>query len=72
MGDWLTPQIVGSVLSLLNLGLWWLTSKNVKRIEVATNSMKDALVEATRVAAEAKGIAQGRRDVHEEQAQSKS
>lgn len=33
---------------------------NVQKIEVATNSMKDALVKATAVAAEAEGNKQGR------------
>ncbi len=33
---------------------------NVKKIEVATNSMKDALVQATRVAAHAQGLAEGK------------
>lgn len=35
-------------------------AKNVHKIEIATNSMKDALVEATKVAGELKGAADER------------
>ncbi len=35
------------------------SNENVKKIEIATNHMKDALVESTKVASHAQGLAEG-------------
>ena len=39
---------------------------DVRKIELATNSMKDALVQATAKASMAEGEAKGRQDAHDE------
>lgn len=38
------------------------TQRDMRKVELATNSMKDELVEATRLAATAVGVKQGRAD----------
>jgi len=46
-----------------------LQAEDIKRIEHATNGMKDALVEATRAKGEAVGYAQGMKDQRRETAE---
>jgi hypothetical protein len=43
------------------------TNENVKKIEIATNSMKDALVKATAAASHAAGLAEGLTQGRDEQ-----
>lgn len=43
-----------------------ITQTNVAKIEIATNSMKDALVEATGKASHAEGMAEGIKQGHQE------
>ena len=61
----------GSIAALINAlavayNIWqtWRVKTNVKIIEVATNSMKDALVAATQKAATAEGMAAGMVEGH--------
>lgn len=60
--DWL--QIAVSFLTLIGLigtvGMQLFTMVNVRKIEVATNSMKDALVASTAKASDLEGEKRGR------------
>lgn len=53
------------LIALTNLGtalmVWW-GKQDIRKIELATNSMKDALVEATAKASQAEGEIKGRAD----------
>lgn len=60
-------QLIIALGVLSNCALSWRNSRkidssneNVKKIEVATNHMKDALVAATAQASHAKGVAEGK------------
>ncbi len=44
---------------LINAGLFWIIGQNVRKIEIATNSMKDALVSSTAKASDAEGEKRG-------------
>jgi hypothetical protein len=44
----------------------WVVQENVQKIEIATNSMKDALIKATHEAALGEGVAKGRAEQHAE------
>lgn len=61
-------QLVTAVALAYNIWQTWRVKKNVQVIETATNSMKDALVEATAKASLAEGTAvglkQGRSEVN--------
>ena len=60
----LTFRVAGKVKEQSNT--LFETKENVKKIEIATNSMKDALVAATDAAAHAKGKVEGRAEVKAE------
>jgi hypothetical protein len=52
-------QVITSLAVAYNIWQTWHVKENVKIIEKATNSMKDALVAATDKAARAEGTATG-------------
>ncbi len=55
---WVSPQgviAVGMIVSLVN---GFINRRNIKKIELATNSMKDALIEATAKASHLEGRAE--------------
>jgi putative effector of murein hydrolase len=57
--SWLRPEgfvAVGIILTAIQNAI---NRRNIKKIELATNSMKDALVEATGRASHAEGKAEG-------------
>lgn len=60
MGDlntWLTLAV--AIFNAVTAVLVLLAKRDIKKIETATNSMKDALVETTAKAAKAEGVAEG-------------
>jgi len=59
-------MLVVAITGLLNVFVSLKTSAKVEQVHIATNSMKDQLVAATRSAATAEGIAAGRTQVHDE------
>jgi hypothetical protein len=64
ISDWRDISVViASAFNVLAVlpGLF-LVLKNVRKIEIATNSMKDALVQATASTSHAEGMLQGRLD----------
>ncbi len=59
-------QLVGALALAYNIWQTWRVKKNVEVIEIATNSMKDALVASTAKASEAEGHAKGLEQGREE------
>jgi hypothetical protein len=61
-GTFLSSLVAGlsALISLSNSRKIDLSNENVRKIEVATNHMKDALVAATAKASHAEGLAEGR------------
>ena len=53
-------QLISALALAYNIWQTWRVKKNVLTIEKATNSMKDALIEATGKAAGAEGFIAGR------------
>ena len=75
----ITPEVQLALIGLASLCInAWIAfhqgqlAKNITKIEVATNSMKDQLVLATRNAAHAQGLAEGRAAEKSESDQSKN
>ena len=63
----MTPEVQLALIGLASLCInAWIAfhqgqlARNITKIEVATNSMKDALVAATGVASHAQGLAEGK------------
>jgi hypothetical protein len=54
------PAVIAAVLAWKAHAAVVATQANVSKVEVATNSMKDALVAATKAAAHAEGLEEGR------------
>ena len=56
--DWVLLTV--AALNLITAFMAWRTHQLTRQVELATNSMKDALVKATGEAAHAAGVEQGR------------
>lgn len=57
----LVASLPPTLLALATLVVAFKAAKNIQKVELATNSMKDALVAATEAEALARGIKQGKR-----------
>lgn len=55
--------IINTVLVILTKIDVWVAKKDIRKVEVATNSMKDALVKVTGESEHAKGVKQGEQNV---------
>ena len=62
LAAWLTPQGIIALGVVANVIQSLINRHNIKKIELATNSMKDALVEATARASHAEGRSEGIRE----------